>query len=102
MSIRLHIESLILEGLSLSPVERTRLERALVAELTRSLGEADSAHALGKLGVMSGLSARGISIDARDGGVSIGAQIARSIYGSLAPRETVDRHNDGKSQVSNR
>jgi hypothetical protein len=100
MSIRLHVDSLILEGLSLSPVERTRLEHALVDELTRFLREGHSAHAFGKLGVLPVLSAPGISIEATDNGASIGAQIAQSIYGSLVPQEISDRHNEADSRMS--
>lgn len=100
MSIHLHVDSLILEGLSLSPVERTCLEHAFVAELTRSLRESDSAEAFGKLGVLPRLSAPGISIDAKDNGASIGAQIARSIYDSLAPRENGGQRNEADSRVS--
>jgi hypothetical protein len=102
MSIRLHVESLILDGLSLGPAERRHLERALVAELTHSLEGADSVHALGKLGVLPRLSAPGISIDAKDNGNSIGAQIAQSIYGALVPQETGDRRNEGSSRASNK
>ena len=84
MSIRVHVESLVLEGLPLSPVERTRLERALVAELTRSLGEGDFANGLGRHGAVPGLSAADIRVDAGNGGASIGAQLGRTIYGALA------------------
>ena len=100
MSIRVHIESLILDGLSLGPPERMRLERALVSELTRSLEDGDSVQALGRLGVLERLSAPGINIDAKYDGASIGAQIARSVYGSFATQETSDRHNAAHSLAS--
>ena len=90
MSIRVHVESLVLEGLPLSPVERTRLERALVAELTRSLGEGNYAKALGRHGAVPGLPAADIRVDARDGGASIGTQLARSMYGSLVRQGSRD------------
>jgi hypothetical protein len=88
MSIRVHVESLVLEGLPLSPVERARLERALVAELTRSLGEGGSAKALGRHGAVPGLPAADIRVGANDGGASIGTQLARSMYGSLVRQES--------------
>lgn len=92
MSIRVHVESLVLEGLPLSPVERARLERALVAELTRSLVEGDCANALGRHGAVPDLRAADVRVGAGDGGASIGTQLARSMYGSLVTQEGRDPH----------
>jgi hypothetical protein len=88
MTIRMHVEHLALEGLAVSGADRARLERAVVAELTRLLGGADAARALaGDLGggAVASLPAAEVRLRPGDSAATLGAQVARSVYGALVP-----------------
>lgn len=87
MTIRLHVERLTLDGFALNGAERVRLERAVVAELTRLLGGADAAGALRDLpgGAVPALRAAEVRLWAGEPASSLGAQVARSVYGALVP-----------------
>jgi hypothetical protein len=88
MTIRLHVERLALEGLTLTGAERARLEHAVVGELTRLL-EADGperAHgAFVEGGAIAGL--RGAEVVMAPGGstAALGVQVAQSVYGAMMP-----------------
>jgi hypothetical protein len=83
MKIRLHIERLILDGVTLSAAERPRLQAAVEMELGRLLGER---------GIANGLES-GVAIDAVRGGTvqlprevsgtGLGKQVALAVYGGI-------------------
>ena len=89
MTIRLHVERLALEGLTLNGAERALLEHAVVGELTRLLEAGHSSDharpALGESGVVTGL--RGAEVHMQLGGstAALGVQVARSVYGAMVP-----------------
>jgi hypothetical protein len=85
MSINVHIERLVLEGIDLAPTDRARLGAAAQAELTRLLRR----HGLDAHIAAGGNLRRlpGGSIDLAPGAVQIGlgAQIAGAIFDGLGP-----------------
>jgi hypothetical protein len=81
-SIQLHVERLVLDGLSVSSAQGHVLVAAMEAELTRLLAEQGLNHLSG--GAVPHLSANSIQIT-HGNPPSLGHQIARAIYGSLTP-----------------
>jgi hypothetical protein len=88
MTIRLHVERLALEGLTLTGAERVRLERALVGELTRLL-EAEGAErvhgAFVDGGAIAGLRGSEVVMAPGESTAALGVQVARSVYGTMMP-----------------
>lgn len=82
MSIHLHIDRLVLEGLSLSQGDGLQLQVALESELTRLMGDGLSGE-LAKGGAVPRLKAQGIDVAPSDGPGAIGRKIAGSVYGGL-------------------
>jgi hypothetical protein len=83
MNINLHIEQLVLDGVSVPPNQRPLLQAAVEAELTRLL----TAEGLG-LGLRSGgavprLSAGTIQLSSEGNPTQLGQQIARAVYGGI-------------------
>lgn len=82
MSIHLHIERLVLEGLPLSQGDGPLLQAALESELTRLMGDGLSPE-LAEGATVSRLKAQGIDVAPSDGPEAIGRKIAGSVYGGL-------------------
>ncbi len=80
MNIHLHIERLVLEGLPVRGNERTLVQAAVAAELTRLLAGEGLA---GTSSVREKVAAREIHFDAGATARQIGTQIGRSVWGNL-------------------
>lgn len=83
MNINLHIEQLVMEGLSVSSEESRALKASLTAELTRMLAEGGISHALIQNNVLSSLPADRIRSLADKDPVRFGRQIGHSVYGGM-------------------
>lgn len=86
MHIELHIERLVLDGLSASPRERTLMRASLETELARLLTEQGLAHELSGGGAFPSLGADNIELSPRGDAWQTGEQIARAVYGGLGGR----------------
>jgi hypothetical protein len=82
MSIHLHIDRLVLDGLPLSPADGPLFKAALVSELTRLMGDGLSPE-LAEGAAVPRLRAQGIEVAPSDGPGIIGKKIAGSVYGGL-------------------
>ena len=87
MTIRLHIERLVLDGVILHGAERARLERSLVAELTDLLAAAGTATLLAEHGALASVRAPDLRVQTNASGAAIGTSIAHSLRDSLVPPE---------------
>ena len=88
MTIRLHVERLILDGVTLNGVERTRLERSLVGELTRTFAAPGTAQLLARHGALARLEAPDVRVQPQESGTALGVRIAHSVSDSLVPAES--------------
>jgi hypothetical protein len=83
MNINLHIERLILDGLSLERSKGPHVQAAVEAELARLL----TANGLGEQfqsgGAVPSVRAAGIQLENGSSSIETGQQIAQSVYGSL-------------------
>ena len=84
MNINLHIDRLVLDGISLSPGDRPLLQAAVEGELTRLLASGDGlSDALQSGGALYNVRTTGIQL-ANDGNPArLGAQIAGAVYGGI-------------------
>lgn len=84
MNIHLHIERLVLDGVSLEPHQRAELKMAVVTELGRLLTSNGIGSGVqlsnGVRSVQGGL----IAIDMHRKPCVLGQQIAQSVYGGIA------------------
>lgn len=81
MNINLHIERLVLDGISLSPGERPLLQAAVETELTRLLASSGISDTLQSGGALYNVRTAGIQL-ANDGSPTrLGEQIAGAVYG---------------------
>lgn len=81
MSLRLHIECLVLEGLPLKPADGPAVQAAIEAELTRLLGERGLAPGLRNDGALA--SARGPDVEHVLSPEKLGYQVGRAIHVTL-------------------
>lgn len=80
--IRLHVDSVVLDGIDLAPRERGRFRAALEGELGRLLAE-DGVHpAIAGGGAYPRLRAAA-PVDASASAAALGRQVARSVYGGM-------------------
>ncbi len=83
MNINLHIERLILDGISLSPGDRPMLRAAVEGELSRLLAQDGLNSTLHSGGAFYNVGAVGIQL-ANDGSPALlGKQIAVAVYGGI-------------------
>jgi hypothetical protein len=83
MNVKLHIERLILDGISPFPGERPLLQAAIEAELTRLLANGGLNDALRSGGALYNVRTAGFQL-AHDGNPArLGEQIARAVYGGI-------------------
>jgi hypothetical protein len=80
MNVNMHIEKLILDGLTVAPAERPSLQAAVETELAWLLAEGGLAPALQGGGALPSLRAGGIELQGEGNPVHLGAQIARAVY----------------------
>ena len=86
MNINLHIERLILDGLTVEARHTPLLREAVEAELTRLLTEGGLSAGLRAGGVFRRLEADAIDWGGQKMPAQFGQQIAESVYGSLASK----------------
>jgi hypothetical protein len=82
MSIRVHIESLVLEGLPITRSQGPLVQAAVEAELARLMAEGGLAQELASGGAVPSVPAGNIKL-AGGGPNHIGRQIARAVYGGI-------------------
>jgi hypothetical protein len=83
MSINLHIERLILNGLPISRTQGTLVQVAVETELARLLADQGLSHSLG--GAVPYLKANSIAVTGEHKPAQLGCQIARVVYHTLTP-----------------
>ncbi len=83
MNINLHIERLVLDGISLSPGERPLLQAAMEAELTRLLASGGLGDTLQSSGALYNMRTAGIQLVNNEIPARLGEQIAGAVYGGL-------------------
>jgi hypothetical protein len=80
-SVELRIEELVLEGFA--PADRHLIAEAVESELARLLAELGVPHALARIEGGAMLNAGDINVAPGSGGKTVGAQVARAVYGSI-------------------
>ncbi len=83
MNINLHIERLVLDGISLAPGERPLLQGAVQTELTRLLANSGLNEALRAGGALYSMRAAGIQLANEGSPARLGGQIAGAVYGEI-------------------
>jgi hypothetical protein len=82
MNINLHIERLVLDGLSLSPDHRHLLQASVTTELTRLLNNGGLDPSLAGGNALARQSTNGIQFTGNNP-MQLGQQIAKSVYGGI-------------------
>jgi len=85
MNIQLHVEQLVLDGLSLTASQGPLVQAALEAEMSRLLAEGGLAPGLLSGGTLPGLPAASIELAPQSDPATIGRQIAQSVHGGIGP-----------------
>jgi len=83
MTVRLHIERLVLDGVPVGTGQRHLLQAAVQAELAHLLGQGALAPELVGGGAMARLVAPAIALPADMAGVQVGGQIAGAVYKAI-------------------
>jgi len=83
MTIRLHIDRLVLEGIALAPHQQPYLRAALEGELSRLLAVGGLAPGLVQEGNRARAAGSPIQLAQENSPGDLGQQIARSVYGGL-------------------
>lgn len=87
MSLQVHIERLVLEGLPLEARHGAAFQQALEAELGRLLGERGLAPGLASGAALPKLGAEPLQLGARPAAAPLGRQAAQSLAGALGAPE---------------
>ena len=85
MNVNLHIEKLILDGIDLSPQERSQLDIAMRAELTRLIAAEGINSSLQGGGTYDRLAAGNVQFSPGQSPDVMGQHIAQSVYRGIAP-----------------
>lgn len=85
MNISLHIDRLVLNGISLSPAQRPVLQAAMEAELGRLLAENGMGSAWKMGGAVPSIAAPQIQLSPEGTPTQWGHQIAHSVYRGIGP-----------------
>jgi hypothetical protein len=83
MSIKLHIEHLVLDGLPIARHHGPSVQAAIEAELGRLLGKGGIAHPLAHGAALPRANGRPIRVARETGAAGLGNQIAASIYSGI-------------------
>jgi len=83
MKINLHIERLVLDGLPIERNQRSIVQAAVEAELTRLLSTDGIGASLISGGAIPYLAAGGIQLERDNTPAELGQQIAQSVYGGI-------------------
>ena len=81
--IHIHIDRLVLDGLSFDRVQSGTVQAALESELTRLLAAGGLASGLQAGGALPSIRAEGVQLSPSLGPAQMGTQIAQSVYGGL-------------------
>lgn len=83
MNVNLHIEELVLDGIKLSPLQRSRMDVAIRSELTRLIATEGISPNLQMGGWRDRLSAGNLQLSLDQSPDAMGQRIAQSIYRGL-------------------
>ncbi|SEO73192.1 hypothetical protein [Nitrosovibrio sp. Nv6] len=83
MNINLHIDRLILDGVTIPHHQRRLLQASMEAELARLLSKGGVLTGLKNGGAIPQVPAKAIQLSASVTPVQLGRQIARSVYGGI-------------------
>ena len=83
MNIRLHIDRLILDGVSLSARERPHLQAAVEMELGRLLAEGGIAIGLENGVALDAVRGGAVQLPREVSGKGLGKQVAQAVYGGI-------------------
>jgi hypothetical protein len=83
MNVRVHIERLVLDGVTLAPAQGPLLAAAVEGELTRLLGEGGIAPCLLPGGAMTHIRAGAADLAGVTEPAPLGERIARAVYGGI-------------------
>ena len=83
MNVNVHIDRLILDGLSLTSSQGPLVQAAVEAELARLLTAGGLAEGLADGGALPSLRANAIQLTSDGNPHEIGRQIAQSVYGGI-------------------
>ena len=83
MNINVHIERLVLDGVSIPHSQRPILQAAVEAELARLLTANGLAHSWQMSGAVPNVPAEGIQLAGEGDPGHLGRQIAQSVYGGI-------------------
>lgn len=81
--IHLHIERLVLDGLSIERAQGPQVQAAVETELARLLMENGLGAPLGAGGAVPSVNAAGIQLSPGSSPAQLGRQIAQSVYGGI-------------------
>jgi hypothetical protein len=90
MNIAFHIERLVLDGLDVELRDRSQLQRAVEAELTRLLAAGGLRPELLSGGAMHSIAGAEIRVPPQTTGAQLGYQIAHAVHGGIGA-ETVSQ-----------
>jgi hypothetical protein len=100
LPIELHIERLVLDGISLAPRDRGALQSSVETELTRLLTEGGLSTELAGGIALPSLPAGSLNLSAAGTPAQLGAQIARAVYDGIGgTRESQDNAGSGHSNL---
>ena len=83
MKISLHIDRLVLDGLSLGNKDGPLVQAAIEKELSRLLSDGGLGNEMRSGGAVPKLTAHGVQVQEGDSPGTIGRKIAGSVYGGL-------------------
>jgi hypothetical protein len=83
MSVRIHIERLVVDGLPLTAADGPRLRAAVAAELTRLVTEGGLSPEVMSGGRMRSVAGGGLRVADGGGAGAVGTGIARAVYGGI-------------------
>ncbi len=81
MNINLHIERLVLDGVSVEPYQRAELKATVVSELGRLVAEGGAPRGWPSGGAVPYVSAESIQLGHDNNPQALGSQIAQAVYG---------------------
>lgn len=83
MKINLHIERLVLDGVTLGPAERSLVQASLVNKLVQLFAAGGISERLADGAAISALAGTGIRLHGSTSPSNLGEQLAQSIYGGI-------------------
>jgi hypothetical protein len=84
MTLRIHIDQIVLEGLDYSPREIAQLKRTLSRELTQSMSAGGVSQELLNGGAVDSVSAPSVTLPQKPTPTQSGHAIARALHGGIS------------------